>query len=514
MRNDEGGHGFPGRRGLILLGWVLLLGTVLVWSALHERRKLLSEFGNEAAILHRLTSQRVDQHDAHMTALSALAAAEGSDRPDLFLDVAATIRRFYPRITAVDLVSLPPSRDYLTTRPGLSEEELATVRDVALASDGALALRAAPGRAGHYLLIKRSPNSDAARFGLALEVDGAALLATESDFWTRPSVTRALLMPDGTLLAGSGPISAPQFEKPLGSVSQPLLLQAGIAPALSDLLPGIRVAGLALLASAVYLVAALGLRQLARARRAERQARLSAQEARLAHASRINALGEMASGMAHELTQPLTAILSQAQAGRHLVERGDTRALAPVMQGIADQAKRASAIMERLRNWSRPNPDTERQSVVGEAVRNVELLLGPEAERNGVTLSADLDPLPLRVRGDPVELEQIIFNLVRNAIEATAGAPRSRVTMSSRRDGAFAVVEVSDSGPGVPAELRARLFEPFVTGRPGGTGLGLALCRRLAERMGGEIDLLAERPETVFRLRLPLAPAALQEAAE
>ena len=86
--------------------------------------------------------------------------------------------------------------------------------------------------------------------------------------------------------------------------------------------------------------------------------------------------------------------------------------------------------------------------------------------------------------------------------------------MSSRRDGAFAVVEVSDSGPGVPAELRARLFEPFVTGRPGGTGLGLALCRRLAERMGGEIDLLAERPETVFRLRLPLAPAALQEAAE
>ena len=170
--------------------------------------------------------------------------------------------------------------------------------------------------------------------------------------------------------------------------------------------------------------------------------------------------------------------------------------------------------MERLRNWSRPNPDTERQSVVGEAVRNVELLLGPEAERNGVTLSADLDPLPLRVRGDPVELEQIIFNLVRNAIEATAGAPRSRVTMSSRRDGAFAVVEVSDSGPGVPAELRARLFEPFVTGRPGGTGLGLALCRRLVERMGGEIDLLAERPETVFRLRLPLAPAALQEAAE
>lgn len=491
-----------------------MLGAVIAATALHERRKLLAEFQSEATILHRLASQRADQHDAHLTSLSALAIADETGRQDLFLDVASTIRRFYPRIEAVDLVSLQPSAPYLTTRTGLSDAQQAIIREAASASDGQLVLRSAPGAAENYLLVKRSPNSDDARFGLALEVNAAALLDTDSAIWTRPSVSYALLLPDGTLLTGKGRIADVRFEKLLGSTSQPLLFRADIAPGLSDLLPLNQLAVFSILASLLYAVSVLGLRQLSRARRAERLAHLSAQEARLAHASRVNALGEMASGMAHELTQPLTAILSQAQAGRHLSRRGDAAALEPIMQSIAEQAKRASAIIERLRNWTRPPGETDRRSLVAEAVRNVEALLRPEAERAGITLAIDLDARPMPVRGDQVEIEQIVFNLVRNAMDAVAAAANRRVTVTGRCEDAFAVIEVCDNGPGVPADLRARLFEPFVTGKPGGTGLGLALCQRFAERMDGELALLADRPETVFRLRLPLAGAARREAAE
>lgn len=90
----------------LLVGWLVLMAAGLLFSALVERNRLASEFESEATILHRLLSQRADQHDAHLTALSALASADGGNRPDLFLQVAATIIRFYPRIVAIDLVTL------------------------------------------------------------------------------------------------------------------------------------------------------------------------------------------------------------------------------------------------------------------------------------------------------------------------------------------------------------------------------------------------------------------------
>jgi C4-dicarboxylate-specific signal transduction histidine kinase len=230
---------------------------------------------------------------------------------------------------------------------------------------------------------------------------------------------------------------------------------------------------------------------------------LSAQEARLAHASRVNTLGEMASGIAHELTQPLTAILSQAQAARHLARLGDIAAVEPAVQGIAEQAKRASAILERLRNWTVPAQDAGRIGALGMALQNVELLLRPEATLRGVALRFDAVPPAIAIRGDQVELEQIIFNLAHNAIEAASGQLGGSVSVLARRLGDEVVVDVSDNGPGVAPDLRDRLFEPFVTGKPGGTGLGLALCQRLAERMGGEVLLVSAHP-AVFRLRLPI----------
>lgn len=491
------------RRSLQLAGWLVLMVAGLCLAALFERSRLASEFDTEATILHRLLSQRADQHDAHLTALSALASADSGNQPDLFREVAATIIRFYPRIVAIDLVPLAAPGDVLTTRPGLSDEQIETLRAAALGSTGTLDVRAAPWASGRYLLIKRGPNTDDARFALAMEVDGAALIDVSATYWTRPSVIWSLLLPDGTPLAGAGRIAAPVFEKPLGSQSQPLVLQADFVPRLADLLPVGRLATIAVLITLGYLGLVLGLGQYARARRAERQAYRSAQEARLAHASRVNTLGEMASGIAHELTQPLTAILSQAQAARHLSRRGDIAALEPAMQGIADQAKRASAILERLRNWTVPAQDADRIGDLGIALQNVQLLLQPEASLRGVTLSFDAPTTQFGIRGDQVELEQILFNLIRNAIEAASEQAGGTVSVSGRRSGDQVVVDVTDTGPGVAEVLRDRLFEPFVTGKPGGTGLGLALCQRLAERMGGEMQLVTAQP-ALFRLRLPV----------
>jgi signal transduction histidine kinase len=498
----------------VLAGWAVLIVLIVGAFGLMQRQTLIAELQTEATILHRLASQRADQHDAHMTSLSALAIAGAEERPDLFLDVAATILRFYPRIEAIDLVALEPPGPMLSTRAEVPDPLSKTIRAAAISSDGQLVLRALPDRQTGYLMVKRSPNSDAARYGLAMQIDTQALLFSDSAFWQRPSVSRGLRLPGAASPNLSEAQTALQFEKALGSASQPLIFQASISPGLADLVrPGPMLLAAAL-ASLLYVAAVAGFRQLMRARRAERQAQLSAQEVRLAHASRVNALGEMASGMAHELTQPLTAVLSQAQAGRHLVDRGDMAGSRASLDSIIAQTRRASAILDRLRNWTRPRQGDPTPVSVNAVAANVRQLLHAEAERAGIGLTLDLDPAVRPVQADAVEIEQVLFNLVRNAMDAVATAAQKQIRIATRAEGAVSVLEVTDQGPGVPPDIRPRLFEPFVTGKADGTGLGLALCQRLVERMGGEIALEEAPGLTTFRVRLPTLADTAREAAE
>ncbi|WP_169516158.1 sensor histidine kinase [Halomonas halocynthiae] len=485
-----------------IIGWLGLLATTLAAMAFFERQQLFMELQSEAAILYRQASQRADQHDAHLTSLSAIAVAEKGNQQGVFLNVADTIRRFYPRITAINLVPLDRADADLTTQSGQFFE---TVIAAANASRGELMLRALPQANGQYLAIKRSPNTTEARYGLAISVDAERLLASDNDFWARPSVTRSLRLPDGTLLIGEGSRSAAiSFRHALSSGSQPLLFEAGISPSLTDFLPADRTLLVALGMTLFYLLALLGWRQLVRTRRAEQQAQLSASEAQLAHATRVNALGEMASGMAHELTQPLTAILSQAQAGRHLARRGDMGGSEESFSRIVEQAKRAAAILDRLRDWTQPHAERAELVPLNKAIENVEALLHRELEMRGVSLMTDLAHTQgVSLYLDRIALEQIIFNLTRNAVEAAENSPEARVMILSAMTKTRIMLEIIDSGSGVPDAIRARIFEPFVTGKVDGTGLGLALCQRLAEHMGGELSLIEDRPETVFCLWLP-----------
>jgi len=421
--------------------WACTVTVALSGLAFFERQNLVHELTLKSQTLHRLASQRADQHDAHLTSLSAIFVAGGVARQDLLLDVAATIKRFYPRITSVNVVPYDPSQPVIETQPSLSARTKERVVELARRSTGALQIGQLPDMPDHYLLVKRTPNSDAAQYGLALVIDARGLVATDDPFWDAPSASLRLSTPDGqTALVGLLQSQEAGFSKPLGSASQPLVFETSLAVGLSDLLPIGKVLSVIALVTALLLLSAFGVKQRARTKDAENRAKLSAQETRLAHASRVNAMGEMASGMAHELAQPLTAILSQAQAGRHLARRGDVDRLGAVLDDTVSQAQRAANILERLRRWSKPNRAPLEVCSVHEAAHSVQNLLALEAKTKGAAITLSLHGNPLFVDADPVELEQVVFNLVRNALDASEAA---QVTIRTLVEG-LSLIHISE----------------------------------------------------------------------
>ncbi|MGN7826108.1 sensor histidine kinase [Agrobacterium radiobacter] len=505
--NPQPLSGWPFLR--LFLVWALFMAAVISALAAYQYVSLLGELGRESDALQAEASRRADQHDAHVTALSAVAQAEQGADYGLLLDVAAPILQFYPRIDEVQLVSLNEAGPVIGTR-SLENELAAAIRKAASVFTGRPALVASGLRPGHYMIVKRSPNNETASKVLVLAVDAARLLASDAPFWSAKQAVIRLKMPDGTVLFGPPWMpEAPQYVRQLSSATQPLMLEVALSITWRDLLPGrALLAGMAG-ASIVFLLATVMARQRTRMRAAERRAELSGMEARLTHASRVNALGEMASGLAHELTQPLTAILAQAQAGRRLLARQDVTALSGALDDMIDQARCAANMLNRFRNWSLPHRKPVAAHDLRAALRNVDALLAGEAVRHEASIDIAMPDAPLLVRVDPVEIEQVMFNLLRNALDALTGIEgRRAITARLSRSGDFAVLEVADNGPGVAPGLRDRLFTPFATTKTNGMGLGLALSQRLVERAGGEILYVASENGALFRAVLPVAAEA------
>lgn len=499
---------FPSRgsNGRSILWWLFFVALGVLSLAVIQQRIQLAELELESNELHRLASQRAGQHDAHLTALSAVAVASAGQRPDLFLDVAATISRFYPRILDVQLVPLDPTAPVVGSMP-LGPGVAAEIRAAAQRSTGLPVVLPHPSQAQHYLMVKRSPNSDDAIYALALRISAAQLLESERNFWSGENVGARLSLPNSALLFRSAGMTAVQYSKAIESASQPLLLETSILIGVGNMLPPFQVILVVLTISLAYVATLAIVRQRSRTRVAESEADLRRMEAQLTHASRVNAMGEMASGMAHELTQPLTAILAQAQAGRRLVARGDIGVLEPAFGDIAAQAKRASAILERLRNWSRPQRGPIGPIDLRDALNNVQVLLSQEAERRGVLLRFDSPRGEIAVSADQVEMEQVLHNIIRNAFEALEAQTDGEISVLTKTSTNGVVLEVADNGPGVDEALWPRLFTPFTTTRENGTGLGLALSQRLVERAGGEISYVGGTSGARFRIVLPTVTA-------
>lgn len=246
---------------------------------------------------------------------------------------------------------------------------------------------------------------------------------------------------------------------------------------------------------------------------ASRREALRQHETKLAHALRINSMGEMASGIAHELTQPLTALLSQSQAGRRIAAANglaDTP-IDSVLAANVLQAKRAADILVRLRAYVGKSAQAAGIHDLCQHVADIVALSRIDLDRRGIALDIDLPAAPALARIDPVEIEQVIHNLIRNAADAVEQAGRSDgwVLVSLKHAGANYHITVSDNGTGIPPDILPRLFEPFFSSKPDGMGLGLSLCESIVDRFDGGI--YAENGAgggAIFTVRLPASPEA------
>lgn len=236
----------------------------------------------------------------------------------------------------------------------------------------------------------------------------------------------------------------------------------------------------------------------------------------MAHVARLVTLGEMASGLAHELNQPLAAIVNYAHGAIRRMEATPPAEAAVVkgaLERIAQQASRAGEIIRRLRGFARKSEFQRLPVDVNAVVREMLRFCLPEARRHGVHLTAELAPHLPTVLADRVQIEQVLLNLLRNAMEAAPGDAAGghgspvRVRSEYTAEGMVAV-HVIDRGPGLPSTDPERLFEQFYTTKPKGLGLGLSISRSLMEAHGGQ--LWAEpNPEggAIFSFTLPAAPA-------
>jgi C4-dicarboxylate-specific signal transduction histidine kinase len=242
------------------------------------------------------------------------------------------------------------------------------------------------------------------------------------------------------------------------------------------------------------------------------EAALAEAQTELARAARLTSLGVLAASIAHEVNQPLAAILTNAEASLRLLAADPpdmAEALAALKQ-IAGDARRAGDVIKRLRSLvagTAEHADVD----INDAIREVAALMRSQLQARRVTLRLDLEPGDPHVLGDRLQLQQAIMNLVSNAVEAMgrAGGPPT-VTIRSDVDADGAVVlSVEDQGPGVEPETADRLFDPFFTTKAGGMGMGLSIVRSVAEAHGGRLSLSAgPRAGAVFQLTIPSRRAA------
>jgi two-component system, LuxR family, sensor kinase FixL len=251
-------------------------------------------------------------------------------------------------------------------------------------------------------------------------------------------------------------------------------------------------------------------RDITAVRRAEKESRQH--QAELVHVCRLSTMGEVATGMAHELNQPLSAIVNYANGCSRRLQGnvGKRRELVDAMGQITTQAQRASEIIRRLRSLVGKQPPIRSRVDLNHLVREVCTFVEFETGKMDLEIELDLESADIPVDVDLVQVEQVLLNLVRNALDALheVSPQARRLTVRTRSKGEYAEVAVQDTGPGIELECMQSLFEPFYTTKESGMGMGLPISQTIVENHGGRI--WAEPSSgggAVFCIRLPLAPS-------
>jgi signal transduction histidine kinase len=245
-------------------------------------------------------------------------------------------------------------------------------------------------------------------------------------------------------------------------------------------------------------------------RRAEEALRQA--QAELAHVSRVTTLGELAASIAHEINQPLAAIMADANACLHWLaaDLPDLDSVREALVAVVTDGNRAAEVISRIRALLSRSAVVHHPCDLAGVIRDVLPLVRPEMERHGIVLETSSAPDLPRVKGDRIQLQQVLLNLLVNAVEASREVPRERrrvvvrSTVEDRNDGPWAVVAVQDAGVGFREPEVTRLFEAFYTTKPGGLGMGLSISRSIVDAHGGQLSATANSDHgAVFCFALP-----------
>jgi len=249
--------------------------------------------------------------------------------------------------------------------------------------------------------------------------------------------------------------------------------------------------------------------------RQQTRARLQELQDELLHVSRLRSMGQMAAALAHELNQPLTATSNYVAAAQRILNAAspDFDHLRKALRLAADQAQRSGDIIRRLRSYAARGDTTRRPEPLGALVEEAAALamvgMGDRYVNVKYTLDADLPP----VIADRVQVQQVLLNLIRNAIEAMEHSTVRELTVGTAVWDCMVAVSVADTGSGIPPSIEAQLFQPFVTTKRDGMGIGLSVCRAIVEAHGGRLWSEANPGGgTVFRFTLPTEPEAAKES--
>lgn len=244
--------------------------------------------------------------------------------------------------------------------------------------------------------------------------------------------------------------------------------------------------------------------------------RMQELQSELVHVSRLTAMGQMTAALAHELNQPLTAIMNYVNAARRTVASVDDPKAVRATDFIdkaATQTARAGQIIRQLREFVEKRESArEEQSLNAVIEEAIALGLVGTAHRN-VKVVTELDPALAPVAIDKVQIQQVVINLIRNSIEAMQDSPRREIVIrTSPAGGGTIEIAVSDTGPGLPPEVASRLFQPFVTTKDKGMGIGLSICQSIVEAHHGRIWATPNAGTGVtFRISLPESHLELAE---
>ncbi len=267
-----------------------------------------------------------------------------------------------------------------------------------------------------------------------------------------------------------------------------------------------------LVASAVLLIQAALIAGLLYERRGRRYAELQSRQrmSELAHVTRFSTAGELTASISHEINQPLGAILTNVETLQLML-----KSPAPDMDGIREivsdiwrDDKRASEVIQHLRSLLKKAPFEPKHVDLNEIVGETIDFLSAQAVAQQVDLRSAISPSPLPIRGDRIQLQQVILNLIVNAIDVMSDIPTSKrqITIWTARHDEFAQVAVEDAGPGIPPDRLKEVFQPFFTTKAHGMGMGLSIARTIVEAHNGMIWAENQVPKgAVFRIRLPLA---------